>query len=53
MDKALEVLAAISPTNTPIGRCDLCGVSGPLKAVKVKRAKTFACIPCCIDKELS
>ena len=53
MSKALEMMVRLSPTGTPIGTCDLCEVSGPLKEVKVNRERTFACIPCCIDKDLS
>lgn len=53
MSKTLELLARASQTGTPIGTCDLCGVEGPLKDVKVNKERTFACIPCCIDKDLS
>jgi hypothetical protein len=53
MSKALELLGRASETGTPIGTCDLCSVEGPLKDVNANKVKTFACIPCCIDKGLS
>jgi len=53
MSKTLELLASVSKTNTPIGTCDLCGVEGPLKEVRVNKVKTFSCIPCVIDRDLS
>lgn len=53
MSKALEMLSRLSATGTPIGKCDLCAESGPLKEVKVNKVTTFACIPCCIDGGLA
>lgn len=50
MSKTLELLARASETGTPIGKCDDCGGTGPLKEKRVKRETTFICIPCDIDE---
>jgi len=43
----------MSEAKMPIGTCSLCKVDGPLKEVRVNKVKTFACIPCVIDRNLS
>lgn len=53
MSKALELLSRASETGTPIGQCDLCTETGPLKEIKNKRETIFACIPCVIDRGLA
>ena len=49
MSMALDLLARVSPTRTPIGACDFCQEVGPLKEVKRKGDVNFYCIPCVID----
>lgn len=53
MSKTLDLLAANWPTHIPVGVCQICEGTGPLKELKHRRETLFACIPCCIDKDLS